>query len=167
MICGLGVLTPLVQNHGCRNVLSISNIISSHSEPRRRRHDHRPLYDLLPTRPSRRCSTDGIQWFPPLRYLTALKEEHAPTWVAQLPYRGTWGILYSCTFTLGLCVYTEIHLNIPARDDTVIIIWLRKLKWMFIALIVPEIVLYTAWAQRYEARRICHELNELVRKIAQ
>jgi hypothetical protein len=112
-------------------------------------------------------STDVIQWLPPLRNLTALKEEHAPTWVAEPPYRGTWGILYSCTVTLGLCVYTAIHLNIPARDDTVITIWLRKLKWMFIALIAPEIVLYTAWAQWYEARKICNLLNILVRKIAQ
>lgn len=43
-------------------------------------------------------------------------------------------------------------------------IWFRKLKWMLIALIAPEIVLYTAWAQFYSARSLCKELNEHVSK---
>ncbi|KAI5819567.1 hypothetical protein BZA77DRAFT_304353 [Pyronema omphalodes] len=107
-------------------------------------------------------STDVIQWLPPLRNLTALKEEPAPMWVAQPAYRGTWGILYSCTVTLGLCVYTAIHLNIPAYEDKASKIWLRKIKWMFIALIAPEIVLYTAWSQWYQAREIRDKLNKLV-----
>ncbi|KAI5819568.1 hypothetical protein BZA77DRAFT_376786 [Pyronema omphalodes] len=81
-------------------------------------------------------------------------------WVAQPPYRGTWGILYSCTVTLGLCVYTAIHLNIPAYDDKPAKIWLRKIKWMLIALTAPEIVLYTAWSQWYQARKICKALNK-------
>ncbi|CCX12862.1 Similar to hypothetical protein SS1G_13760 [Sclerotinia sclerotiorum 1980]; acc. no. XP_001585192 [Pyronema omphalodes CBS 100304] len=107
------------------------------------------------------ASTDGI-WLPPLKNLTALNEEHAPTWVAQPPYRETWGIIYNFTITLGLCVYTAIHINIPAPTDSPMKIWFRKLKWMLIALIAPEIVLYTAWAQFYSARSLCKELNEHV-----
>ncbi|KAI5796003.1 hypothetical protein FPQ18DRAFT_423319 [Pyronema domesticum] len=108
------------------------------------------------------ASTDGI-WLPPLKNLTALNEEHAPTWVAQPPYRETWGIIYNFTITLGLCVYTAIHINIPAPTDSPMKIWFRKLKWMLIALIAPEIVLYTAWAQFYSARSLCKELNEHVK----
>jgi hypothetical protein len=61
-----------------------------------------------------------------------------------------------------LCVYTAVHINIPALDDTSMTIFMRKLKWMFIALIAPEVVLYTAWQQWYAARRICKKLNKLV-----
>ncbi|KAI5792090.1 hypothetical protein FPQ18DRAFT_305392 [Pyronema domesticum] len=56
--------------------------------------------------------------------MTALNEDHAPLWVAQPPYRGTWGILYSCTIMLGLCVYTAVHINILTPDDTPMTIYM-------------------------------------------
>lgn len=34
--------------------------------------------------------------------------------------RGTWSLLYSCIFTLALCVYSAIHLNIPARENVLL-----------------------------------------------
>jgi hypothetical protein len=107
------------------------------------------------------ASPDGI-WLPPLKNLTALNKEHAPIWVAQPPYRGTWGILYSCTITLGLCVYTAIHLNVPGPKDSRTRIWIRKIRWMFFALIAPEIVLCTAWTQLHKARSVCKTLNKHV-----
>jgi hypothetical protein len=54
--------------------------------------------------------TDISGYVPPLKNRTALNDNYAPSWVAQPPYRGTWSILYSCAITLGLCVYTVIHL---------------------------------------------------------
>ncbi|KAI5812376.1 hypothetical protein BZA77DRAFT_253280 [Pyronema omphalodes] len=107
------------------------------------------------------ASPDGI-WLPPLNNLTALNKEHAPIWVAQPPYRGTWGILYSCTITLGLCVYTAIHINVPAPNDSQTKIWIRKIKWMLLALIAPEFVVSTAWLQFVSARNIHKKLNEHV-----
>ena len=32
--------------------------------------------------------------------------------------RGTWTILSSCIITLTLCVYTSLHLNIPAHKTS-------------------------------------------------
>jgi hypothetical protein len=108
---------------------------------------------------------EGAQstWQPQLDNLTALREVHAPAWVPQPRYRGTWGVLYSCTITLGLCVYTAIHLNIPARDERRVSFFLRKAKWAVIAILAPEVVLYTAWSQWYTARDIVKRLNKLVR----
>jgi hypothetical protein len=108
---------------------------------------------------------EGAQstWQPQLDNLTALHEVHAPAWVPQPGYRGTWGVLYSCTITLGLCVYTTIHLNIPARDESRVSFFLRKAKWVVIAVLAPEVVLFTAWTQWYIARDVVKTLNELVR----
>ncbi|KAK4197964.1 hypothetical protein QBC40DRAFT_97140, partial [Triangularia verruculosa] len=73
--------------------------------------------------------------------------------------RGTFGILRSCVITLALCVYTAIHLNIPAAQDTAMTIWLRKAKWVTIAMFAPELVVYVAWCQRRDAL----ELHDYVR----
>jgi hypothetical protein len=94
---------------------------------------------------------------------TALHEVHAPAWVPQPGYRGTWGVLYSCTITLGLCVYTAIHLNIPPLDEKRFWFYLRKTKWVIITVFAPEVVLYTAWWQWYMARAISRKLNAIVR----
>ena len=93
------------------------------------------------------------------RNLTALQTEIAPKWVAEPKVRGTWSLLYSCVFTLILCVWTALHLNVPAQGEGAFQIWRRKLKWVAIALFAPEIVLYTAWYQLHTARMLYKELN--------
>ncbi|KAJ6546060.1 hypothetical protein DFH09DRAFT_1367498 [Mycena vulgaris] len=62
-----------------------------------------------------------------------------------------------CIFTLGLCVWTAIHLNIPeqaagARQ------FLRKLTWLGVGLLAPEIVTFIAWNQHATAGRLVREL---------
>ncbi len=58
--------------------------------------------------------------------------------------RGTFDILSSCVITLLLCVWTAVHLNIPPRvsfrEQS-----LRKVGWLVLALLAPEVVAYTAW----------------------
>jgi hypothetical protein len=73
--------------------------------------------------------------------------------------RGTWGILYSCVFTLVLCVYTAIHLNLPAKNNTQYTIWLRKIKWVLIAIFGPEVVVLTALDQLLSARQFLRNLR--------
>ncbi|KAF8242583.1 hypothetical protein K440DRAFT_527539, partial [Wilcoxina mikolae CBS 423.85] len=73
--------------------------------------------------------------------------------------RGTFQILYSCTFTLALCVYTAIHLNVLPRHEGNLIYYRRKTKWVLIALIAPEVVLYTAACQWRLARKFCKQYN--------
>lgn len=83
------------------------------------------------------------------RNLTALQNDIAPRCVPEPIGRGTWSLLYSCVFTLALCVWTAVHPNIPAQDEGKwrrTHIFGRRLKWVVIALFAPEVILYIAWA---------------------
>ncbi|CAJ2507133.1 Uu.00g083190.m01.CDS01 [Anthostomella pinea] len=75
----------------------------------------------------------------------ALSPIIAPPWVNDLGFRGTSGILVSCVGTLLACVYTALHLDMPA-------------------LVAPEMVLYVAAQQFIEARALVKELNEIQRR---
>ncbi|KAI9859379.1 MAG: hypothetical protein M1813_006716 [Trichoglossum hirsutum] len=97
--------------------------------------------------------------------LTALQTEIAPAWVPIPKGRGTWNLLYSCSFTLGLCVWTAIHLNVLPKDDTRVSFWLRKIKWVLLALFTPELVLFSAWQQWHSARTLRKEYNKVVQEV--
>ncbi|KAF8252537.1 hypothetical protein K440DRAFT_631337 [Wilcoxina mikolae CBS 423.85] len=104
-------------------------------------------------------------WQPPTASdnITALHTT-APPWVSGPRTRGTFQILYSCMFTLGLCVYTAIHLNVPLSDDkSQVSYYLRKAKWVLVALFGPEVVLYSAWDQWRRARQFCNEFNGIAK----
>jgi hypothetical protein len=75
--------------------------------------------------------------------------------------RGTIDIVWSCLITLVACVYTALHLNIPQGQGT----WAMletKARWVLLALLAPEIVLYTATNQFFEARELQHNLREIL-----
>lgn len=97
----------------------------------------------------------------PVQNLTALHTEIAPAWVASPSGRGTWDLLYSCTFTIFLCVYTAIHLNVPPEEPG-FRFWLRKTKWVFIAILAPEVVVYTSFEQWVLSRRFLKCLKKAV-----
>ncbi|KAL2069398.1 hypothetical protein VTL71DRAFT_14077 [Oculimacula yallundae] len=103
-------------------------------------------------------------WAAPTPNLTALHNTIAPAWVDEPSSRGTWGLLYSCSFTLLLCVYTAIHLNVPGFYDTPRKIWLRKAKWVAIAIFGPEIVVYVAFEQWFYARKFLKDLKAIADK---
>ncbi|KAM5385658.1 hypothetical protein ACJZ2D_000857 [Fusarium nematophilum] len=96
---------------------------------------------------------------PPVALLTR-NVEFAPSWVSEPDTRGTFRLLYSCLFTLTLCVYTAIHLNVPRRHETGAQWFWRKLKWVVVAIFAPELVLYAAYVQWHVARGMCKALNE-------
>lgn len=94
----------------------------------------------------------------------ALWTHIASGWVPSPNFRGTSDILQSCIATLISCVYTAIHLNVPpgevkGRWSTI----LEKLKWVAVAILAPEIVLYNAVSQFLEARWLQKELKRLRR----
>ncbi len=95
--------------------------------------------------------------------LTASHSIIAPAWVEEPSDRGTWNmnILNSCSFTLVLCVYSAIHLNIPGHYNTRWQNWRRQVDWAAIAIFGPEIVVYVAFEQWYLARRFLKELKEI------
>jgi len=101
-------------------------------------------------------------WRPPLDNMIALEKTIAPPWVSSPRTRGTFEILYSCSFTLALCVYTAIHLNVPPPKENKLSFYLRKAKWVLIALFGTEVVLYTAWDQWYQATVFCRRFNRLI-----
>ncbi|ESZ93832.1 hypothetical protein SBOR_5773 [Sclerotinia borealis F-4128] len=90
--------------------------------------------------------------------ITALQTDVALGWVSEPHGRGTWSLLYSCVGTLIACVYTAIHLNIPPGGERIYSGYLRKAKWVMIALLAPEIVAYTAFEQYYLGRKFLKKL---------
>ena len=73
-------------------------------------------------------------------------------WVSDPNYRSTMSIITSCIVTMGLCVWSALHLNIPSGRDGLIRIWLRNIKWMFVGVFGPELVVFAAWRQYVSAR---------------
>jgi hypothetical protein len=68
--------------------------------------------------------------------------------------RGTMDVLIVCLTTIILCVYNAIHLNIPAPREKRRTQFLRKIKWILVAILSPEVVLNAAWIQLNEARAL-------------
>ena len=97
----------------------------------------------------------------PTRNFTALRTDIAPPWVPDPDNRGTWSLLYSCIFTLVLCVWTAIHLNIPSYQESLMSQWLRKLKWVLLAIIAPELGVFTAFEQYFGAKELIGQLAEI------
>ena len=94
----------------------------------------------------------------PTQNFTALRTNIAPPWVPDPDNRGTWSLLYSCVFTLVLCVWTAIHLNVPSYHESQTSQWLRKLKWVLLAIIAPELGLYTACEQYSQVKELIDQL---------
>lgn len=90
----------------------------------------------------------------------ALNEIQAPSWVSSPNMRGTSDILQSCILTLFACVYTALHLNIPDRNASDLRLLWDKFRWVVITLIAPEIVLYYAGSQFWDARSLAMYLQE-------
>ncbi|KAJ9602789.1 hypothetical protein H2200_012569 [Cladophialophora chaetospira] len=87
-------------------------------------------------------------------------------WIPEPETRGTWGLLYSCIFTLSLCVYSAIHINVPARGESGNTRFWRKVKWVIIAIFAPEIALYSAWQQYYIANNFRYHFYNIKREQA-
>ena len=65
-------------------------------------------------------------------------------WKPSPTSRGTFDILSTCVITMLLCVWTAVHLDVPA-PGSVRGPRLRKVGWLVLALIAPEMIAYTAW----------------------
>ena len=86
------------------------------------------------------------------------------SWVPNPTTRGTSNILQSCLITTSLCVWTALHLNLKEHDDPTFLrisyqTW-RKAGWLMIGLLAPEMVVYTAWYQRSQAKELRDLYNE-------
>jgi hypothetical protein len=68
-------------------------------------------------------------------------------------YRGTYNILSACLVTIGLCVWSALHLNVP-KYGKASRQWWRKVKWLFVGLFAPELVAWTAFRQHRAAHKL-------------
>lgn len=68
-------------------------------------------------------------------------------WVDQPDTRGTIDIVWTNVFTIFLCTFTLLCLNLPAPNDTPWKISSRRLFWMGLAIAGPEFVLAAACGQ--------------------
>lgn len=78
--------------------------------------------------------------------------------------RGTITILYSSIFLLVLSCYAFIRPNIPgpsSSEGTYFSFYFRKLKWVCITLLFPEVTVHQAILQRWEAGQLLKQLNKV------
>jgi hypothetical protein len=80
-------------------------------------------------------------------------------WVSQPNVRGTIDIVWSSLFTIFLCTWTALCLNVPDRNENKLQMFKRRAKWMFWAIIGPELVLSVAIGQWASARRSVHRFK--------
>ncbi|PMD12836.1 hypothetical protein NA56DRAFT_453094 [Hyaloscypha hepaticicola] len=69
----------------------------------------------------------------------AASDNPTASWHPEPTFRGTYSILSTCIVTLGLCVWTSLHLNIPAYGKASQQ-WRKKLVWLVVGLFAPELV---------------------------
>lgn len=74
-------------------------------------------------------------------------------WVPQNGGRGTLDILLTCIFTIFLCCWTSICVNIPGETETKSQRFLSKLKLACLGILGPDFLLLLAIGQYESAQR--------------
>ena len=80
--------------------------------------------------------------------------------------RGTASLVISCLVTLLLCVWSALHLNVPAQSQTRIQCSLLYARWILAGVYVPELVVFTAWRQWSSARILSRLVQRLQGQVA-
>ncbi|KAI8629832.1 hypothetical protein F5Y19DRAFT_464492 [Xylariaceae sp. FL1651] len=83
------------------------------------------------------------------------------SWVPSSDTRGTLDIVWPCLTTIALCLWSMLHLNLPAKDDTIRTQCLRRLRWTFLSILCPEMPILFAFAQLSSARQSVEEMKKL------
>jgi hypothetical protein len=61
-------------------------------------------------------------------------------WKSSPDGRGTIDILHNCLFTIFICCWSSLHMNVPADDESFFTILMRRVRWMLFMLLAPELV---------------------------
>lgn len=75
-------------------------------------------------------------------------------WQSDPDGRGTFRLVSSCVFTLVICVYSAMHLNVPPHGESAVQFWWRNIRWALAGIFGPELVVFIAWKQYLSARAI-------------
>ncbi|KAM0693201.1 hypothetical protein Q7P36_006454 [Cladosporium allicinum] len=84
----------------------------------------------------------------------------AAMWNPEPTYRGTFSILSSCLITMSLCIWTAVHLNLPEhkRESEQV---KRKINWLWLGLLAPEVVVWNARRQRSKMRDLSRQMSSM------
>lgn len=87
-------------------------------------------------------------------------------WQSDPNGRGTFTVVSSCLLTLGICVYSAMHLNVPPYRESSLQFWFRTCKWGLLGVFGPELVIFLAWKQLLSARDMVQRSHHhrLIRK---
>lgn len=66
--------------------------------------------------------------------------------------RSTNGLLYSCLYTIFICIWSAIHPNVAKSSSGIVDIYRTRIAWLFLALFAPESVASYAIGEFYQAR---------------
>ena len=77
--------------------------------------------------------------------------------------RTIWNILWTCLVTISACTWVTIHPNVPAREDGRFTVTFRRVKVVFLALIMPELIVLWAIRQWLVARWISRRVRDIMR----
>ncbi|KAI1761038.1 hypothetical protein GGR53DRAFT_46889 [Hypoxylon sp. FL1150] len=83
------------------------------------------------------------------------------TWVSAPNQRGTMDIIWSSFFTIFLCTWTTMCLNIPPPNESNIKTLRRRLRWMFMAITYPEAVFALSITQYASAKQSVQLFRDL------
>lgn len=82
-------------------------------------------------------------------------------WVSAPNERGTIDIIWSCVSTLTICLWTMLHLNVPATRDSYWTMFWRKSRWLLLGILAPEVPVLFACGQWASANRSVSEMRAL------
>ena len=72
-------------------------------------------------------------------------------WTGEPKQRGTLGIFSLCFSTSIICVWSALHFNVPIKRYTGTRRLFYHVSWMFMVLLVPEILVFLAINERINA----------------
>jgi hypothetical protein len=78
--------------------------------------------------------------------------EQRPGWVSAPHVRGTITVLFSCIKALLIPLYSSFHVDIPAHPTSALVRLTRRLNWVLVGLVMPEIIVVLSLAQNTDAR---------------
>ena len=82
-------------------------------------------------------------------------------WVGSPDQRGTTDTLWSCLSAMLLCLWSMLHLNVPAPTDGFWTILWRKARWLLMGILAPEVPMVIACGQWSSATRSVRRMQEL------
>lgn len=73
--------------------------------------------------------------------------------------RGTVGILWNCFFTIFLCTWSAIHLDVPKHADKLYLLR-NKMGWLCLGVVAPEVIALRAIVEWLRTREVLRNMRK-------